>query len=339
MLGIDVSKKTLACTLIDPATRDKVWFLQVNRDPQGIQALLDKTPQETDWVLEPTGRYSHLVVQSAQEAGRKALLASPRKAKDFLRSRQQRAKTDKIDSFGLAQFALSQNLPDYRLNSPAVEELEQLLKARKQLAKAHSALKQQQEQLPLSAPLLAPAIKQLSQQMKAIEDRIQEVIASQPEFGVAKKLEQVPGIGKVSAAAMAARLCAKQFQHPDQLVAYIGLDISVKQSGQSRGQFGLSKHGDAELRRLLYLCAQASRRAKNSPFSKQYERERAKGLKSTAALCAVARKMAKVCWALWRYDRDYDAERVYTRPPKKSEEAADERGQEDKATLTSDLSA
>ena len=34
-------------------------------------------------------------------------------------------------------------------------------------------------------------------------------------------------------------------------------------------------------------------RANNSPFKEQYEREKTKGLSNKAALCAVARKMAK----------------------------------------------
>ena len=42
--------------------------------------------------------------------------------------------------------------------------------------------------------------------------------------------------------------------------------------------------GDAELRRLLYLCAQASVRTTGSPFAQQHERERAKGLASTEVL-------------------------------------------------------
>jgi len=70
--------------------------------------------------------------------------------------------------------------------------------------------------------------------------------------------------------------------------------MGVRQSGKKNGQTGLTKQGDGELRRLLYLAAQSNLRAKNSPFRAQYERERAKGLSSTAALCAVARKLARL---------------------------------------------
>ncbi len=87
--------------------------------------------------------------------------------------------------------------------------------------------------------------------------------------------------------------------------------VRVRQSGKKSGQLGLSKQGEAELRRLLYLAAQASLRAKDSPFKAQYERERAKGLSSTAALCAVARKIARLSWSLVAHGTSYDPQRVY----------------------------
>lgn len=97
----------------------------------------------------------------------------------------------------------------------------------------------------------------------------------------------MPGTGPVVASTLVSRLTARSFSHPDQFVAYCGLDVRVRQSGKKSGQFGLSKQGEAELGRLLYLAAQSSPRAKDSPFKAQYEKERAKGLSSTAALCAV----------------------------------------------------
>ncbi len=85
----------------------------------------------------------------------------------------------------------------------------------------------------------------------------------------------------------------------------------MRQSGKKHGQTGLTKQGDGELRRLLYLAAQANLRAKNSPFRAQYERERAKGLPSTAALCAVARKLARLAWSLHKHGTSYDPLRVH----------------------------
>ena len=91
------------------------------------------------------------------------------------------------------------------------------------------------------------------------------------------------------------------------------------QSGKRKGERGLTKQGDAELRRLLYLCAKSSLRARNTPFKEQYEREKAKGLSNKAALCAVARKMAKVCWSISQHGSEYDPDRVYQQPTRREE--------------------
>ena len=90
----------------------------------------------------------------------------------------------------------------------------------------------------------------------------------------------------------------------------------MRDSGQLRGRRRLSKQGDAELRRLFYLCAQATLRSRDpdNPFTQQYERERATGLPTTAAVCAVARKRARTCWSLVTHGTSYDPARVHQQP-------------------------
>jgi hypothetical protein len=77
---------------------------------------------------------------------------------------------------------------------------------------------------------------------------------------------------------------------------------------------GLSKEGDAELRRLFFCCAQSTLRHRDNPFKAQYARERKKGLTSTGALNAVARKLARLCWSMVHHGTNYDPVRVYQRP-------------------------
>lgn len=311
MLGIDVSKDTLVCNLLDPNTRKSRWERTLPNTSQGILQLLKQTPAETPWVLEPTGRYSLPVVKQARAAGRQVLLAPPRKAQAYLRSIQTRAKTDRLDSYGLGLFALSVPLAPYPVKSDAVERLDQLLAARKGIAEAMTALRLRIAELPHAAVPLTKAVAELEAQRDALEREISQLTADHAEFAPVGELLKVPGIGRVTAAAAVSRLQAKQFSHPDQFVAYIGLDVAIRQSGKRKGERGLTKEGDAELRRLFYCCAQASLRAKESPFAAQYERELKKGLPPTAALCAVARKMARLCWSLFHHQSQYDPKRIY----------------------------
>ncbi len=56
MLGIDVSKDTLACTLFDAQTQKPLWSRTVANTSTGVARLLKQTPTDSPWALEPTGR-------------------------------------------------------------------------------------------------------------------------------------------------------------------------------------------------------------------------------------------------------------------------------------------
>jgi len=215
MLGIDVSKDTLACTLFDSATQKPLWSRTFPNSSQGVLRLLRQTPPTSPWALEPTGRYSLLAATQGHQAGRRVLLAQPKKARHFLRSIQSRAKTDVLDSAGIGLFALCRPLPSYPLKSQAVEQLEQLLSVRKSLSASLAAFGLQARELPHAAPALAPVVAALQAQKDEVDKQIAHLTAQQGEFAIAAELEKVPGIGKVIAATLAARLAGHGFGHSD----------------------------------------------------------------------------------------------------------------------------
>lgn len=352
MLGVDVGKAELYGTWRDPVTEAVRWHGAVPNTAVGIRQLLRRAP-ESAVVVEPTGRYGESLIRAAQAEGRTVLLAPTRQARAFLWAAQPRAKTDRVDSAGLALYGLRGRLRPYALPSDEVDELQQLLAARRGLSQSRSALQQQQDALPRAAATLAPAIAALTQQIETIDQQLRKLSAPpklakvtktttmiaavaaapastleaaepvvpaapplSPVLAAARTLRAVPGFGPVTAAALAACLVEKQFTHPDQFVAYIGLDLRVHQSGRRNGQFGLSKHGDAELRRLLFLAALGAAQSRDTTFAARYAREQAKGLAKTAALNAVARKLAKVAWSLVTHRSTYNPARVDLQPPK-----------------------
>lgn len=313
MLGIDVSKHQLSYALLDPTSRQVCGEGTVTNDRTGIAYLLAVTSPTIAWVVEPTGRYSNGVVRQATAAGRQVLLAPPRSAHAFLRSVAPRAKTDTLDGRGLAQYALAVTLRPYPVKSDLVDTLSQLLAARKSLSRSLATFRQQRQELPSAAEPLAATITALEAQQRALDRQLRQVVGASELTADVARLEAVPGIGLVTATAVAVCLSSKQFSHPDQFVAYVGLDVRVRDSGQRQGRRVVSRQGDEELRRLLYCCAQANLRSRDpaNPFKAQYERERAKGLASTAALCVVARKLARTCWSLVAHETTYDPERVH----------------------------
>jgi transposase len=310
-IGIDVAKETLAVCRWDRNQPEPCWERSYCNTEQGIRALLADTPAELAWVLEPTGRYSELAVRIGQAAGRQVLSASPFAVKRYLQSVNPRAKTDRVDARGLARYGQQLHLRPFRLKEPRLQRLRELLQVRCGIAKHLAALRQQVQTMPAVAGLLRPFLESAQAQTEALEAAIQQAGASLELF---VRLDQITGVGPLTAAALTVRLMSMEFDSYDQFVAYVGLDLRACDSGEHRGQRRLSKRGDAQLRWLLYLAAKAALTAKkDTVFIELYERECAKGLSKTGALCAVARRIARTAWSMARTGQNYNCARLLAR--------------------------
>ena len=99
------------------------------------------------------------------------------------------------------------------------------------------------------------------------------------------------------------------YESSDALVAATGLDPRPNDSGDHRGRRKITKRGSSELRRLLYNCAMAAAR-ESEPFQRIYRGYRERGLNSTTALIAIARKLVRTSFALDRSGELFDALKV-----------------------------
>ena len=315
MIGIDVSKDTLSFAVVDPSTRNVILTGSVSNDEAGFKQLDSMVPSDYPMVPEPTGRYGEKLVAYCHASNRRVYMAQPKLAQQFLRSMNNRAKTDKLDCVGLALFGLAAKLPLYVLRESDVEQLSQLLKCRNALSRELATSKLQLASLPYAGEHIASHMKYLRSSIEEITAEISSLTRNNPKFKVVEQLQTVPGVGPVTATTLAVCFATHTFDEPAQFVAYCGLDIGVRQSGKRSSTTGLSKHGDAELRRLLYLSATSNISCKTSPFKDQYSRELAKGLSKVAALCSVARKLAKVCWAINKSGTEFNSSLVGRQSP------------------------
>jgi transposase len=120
-----------------------------------------------------------------------------------------------------------------------------------------------------------------------------------------KRLMTIPGIDMIVAVGlMAAVGRIDRFSCPDKLVAYIGLNPSVHQSGDSPAHHGrISKRGRSDARHLLVEAAWQAVRSRG-PLRVFYERVRARRGNHIAAV-AVARKLAILIWHMLTKGEDY----------------------------------
>lgn len=141
-----------------------------------------------------------------------------------------------------------------------------------------------------------------------LEEEIDKLIERDDEI---KGLRSVPEFGRKMIAVLRAELGdVARFQRIDQVVAYAGMDIEVKESGKWRGQTKLSKRGSGRLRRILYMTAVRCIRLKDSAFGTYYHRLVARGMKAREALVAVMRKMLIIASHLMKTGEMYDSAKV-----------------------------
>ncbi|MFS2155646.1 IS110 family transposase, partial [Rhizobium sp. Rhizsp42] len=118
---------------------------------------------------------------------------------------------------------------------------------------------------------------------------------------LSRRLETIPGIGPITASAIAATVAdASLFRSGRQLAAWIGLVPRQNSSGGKDRLGRISKQGDPYLRRLLVIGAHAvlrfSKKGKTAPTRWAADLLVKKPYNVVAV--ALANKMARIVWAL-----------------------------------------
>jgi transposase len=142
----------------------------------------------------------------------------------------------------------------------------------------------------------------LDAEVAVIDRKLSEWAAGSKD---AKRLMSIPGVGaSVAVTLMAAIGDISRFSSPRQLVAYLGLDPKVRQSGDEPARHGrISKRGNAQARSVLVEAAWIAVR-QPGPLHAFAERIRARKGSQVAAV-AVARKLACLAWELLTKGEDY----------------------------------
>jgi hypothetical protein len=122
---------------------------------------------------------------------------------------------------------------------------------------------------------------------------------------VVARLMTIPGVDAIAGMAIVAAVGDfHRFPDPDRLVAYVGLNPKVRQSGNSAPVHGrISKAGRAQVRGVLVEAAWSASRAPG-PLRAFYQRIKARRGFQTAVV-ATARKMTVLAWHLVTKDQDY----------------------------------
>ena len=158
-----------------------------------------------------------------------------------------------------------------------------------------------------------PAVDLLAEQLRQTQEKIEtvttELEAAQKDDPLARRLATIPGVGTITASAIAATTPeVDTFRSARDYAAWLGLTPQPHSSGGKERLGRISKAGNRYLRRLLYLgaMAQISARRRGGPGTDWlWHMLQRKPVKIVAV--ALANRMARVVWALIRTGESYRA--------------------------------
>lgn len=297
-LGVDVCKDWL-----DICDGERVW--RIANTAAAVKQLLSDIDGALRVALEPTQRYHYRLLQSLLAAGHTVYLVDGYRVSRYRDAVGLRAKTDACDARLLHRYVSAEapQLQPYYLAPKAVRQLQQLLRARARLTVSKGVIGQSLQGIGTLAVTRKALLARLQQAIRLIDRKLQRCLETTPYGADAARCRAIPGIGPLTSVALVATYHRGSFRSADAYIAYLGMDIRVRESGRYRGQSKLSKRGDPELRRLLFNAARSAARTRD--WRDYYERQRARGRSTTAAYVALARKLARVAYALLRDQSNY----------------------------------
>jgi len=328
VVGLDIHRVFAEAVMLDDGRVTRLGRVGMTRDH--LAAFAQTLTHDDDVVIEATGNASAVAEVLRPHVGR-VVIANPRQVRLIAEAR---IKTDVIDATVLARLHASGFLPEVWIPDEHTLGLRRQVTRRTQIVRQRARLKTIVQsilhahlipQCPhadlfgprgrawlLRQPLPADesdAVERhlreydrLTDDLRVVERELARDALTNPKV---KRLMTIPGVDMVVAVGLMAAIGpAERFPGPDRLVANLGLNPTVHQSGEGRPRHGrISKQGRIHARTMLVEAAWQAVRGPG-PLRAFYQRVARRRGNHIAAV-AVARKLAVIIWHLLRREEDY----------------------------------
>lgn len=277
VLALDISKK-------DVEVFDGESFWKVER--KSVADLLKNKPSKV--FLESTGMYHRLVADCFLKEGVPVFEVNTRKLKRFRDQYSEDVKTDARDAEVIWHFGKTFK---HKRVDVLSSHFEPLLRRHKIVSDVASKWKVFAESAKTAGEddnvkLVVDQVKGLQAEKRKIirelEKRLPEELCT--EFGVllsAVLLSFRPG----------------RFPTSTRWASYLGFKLRQYESGSIVKPRRLSKRGNIEARKLLYLAVMCKIRYKREPIYSYYKKKKEKGKPGRVVMVACMRKLARRFWA------------------------------------------
>lgn len=300
-IGVDVGKHELVC-----CRHDDQGLESIANEPGAIRQWLRGLPAGAALAVEATSTFHLKLIELAHQSELAVYLINGYQLSNYRKGVGTRAKTDACDARLLARFLHNEKDELRRWTPPpkAYRRVQTLLQRRARLVQSKTGLKQSFEGLSELQNSARAVLRRMEHLEQLINKRLTQAAREAGWWPDVRRVQAIEGIGPINAIALVMSFNRGAFRSSDAFVAFLGLDVRPRDSGAQVGRRKLTKQGPAELRRLLYNAAMAARNH-SARWNALYEYHLNKGLAKTQALVILARKLARVAFALVRNQRQY----------------------------------
>ena len=332
IVGIDIGKNHHEASIVSPEGKQigpSLRFATTHKGADSLMSFIFKNIGNSPCVfgMEATGHYWYPIYSFLKAKGYTIYVINPIQSDSLRKMYIRQTKNDSIDSFLIAevirfgQFGttsmgiLEKYLTPENIENAPIDELFEIIKdkSHNRLTKAKAisikeaaadtfGIKIAQDAFSFQLKQLIDRMNFLDKQIEALDCQILEYYKNFDCY-----LHTIPGTGMIAAATILAEIGdINRFKSSSALVAFAGIDPTVRQSGEfSSTHNHMSKRGSPYLRHAIFLAATA-RSFHNSPLNAYYKKKRDQGKHHLTATGAVARKLTTVIYAVLRDSKPYE---------------------------------
>nr|WP_281340774.1 IS110 family transposase [Sulfurihydrogenibium sp. YO3AOP1] len=315
VIGIDVSKNSFTATVLYDNKKEN---FEVKSDPVEFEMKVKpylKKFKKSDMliIMEHTGVYHLKLANYLYENDYNVAVINPFSIKKFMEAKMTRVKTDKADSFFIAEYGRTFFDGElYKPKSDVEKEIEVKLKILEDLQQQLTMLRRESltyvpmKKLKENLEYYDELIRKIEKNIKELEKEIKELSKKnyQEEY---KLLKSIPGISdRTIGMIISVYGNFERFKSVKDASSFIGISPGIHESGTSVKKSGsIKKMGNPYARKILYMAALSAIRF-NKYCRELYERLVSKGKAKKLALVAVAHKLLRQAYGVLKSRRPFD---------------------------------